>query len=340
MGIYDLNVLLGKKERPAIVFIHGLGMDRRIWQSPNEARILAGQFPIHVLLCKKREGLIRTGSGNKDVEPSGNRGRVLLGNPYCKLRTVFHDLKKEGYTLITWSQRRPAATVDIAVNELKDVIELSQVYGLTQFVLIGHSRGGLIGRRYLQRFKDRRVNALITISTPHSGTRMATLIKYISPFATAIKSLVEESERVTTLYILKRLSEFLSSRAVMELLPDSELIKSLDDSTIDGVKYLSIGGSSPSLLCINRISEVVEGKTKRVKLEKILSFPSDIERFIPRRFIPDEIKEGLGDGLVSDESSKMPMADKHYTFHLNHAEILFSKNVRERIISEIKGLSG
>lgn len=39
----------------------------------------------------------------------------------------------------------------------------------------------------------------------------------------------------------------LSSKTVMELMPDSDFIRSLDDSGMNGVKYLSIGGSSSSL---------------------------------------------------------------------------------------------
>lgn len=337
---FDLEIVEGCRERPAIVFIHGLGMDKRIWVSPNKARIMAGHFPINILICRGKPISIQKASG----EDSTNRkrsplGHIVIGTPNCNLQTVFHDLKREGYTLIAWSQSRPAATIEIATSEMREILNLCHDYGRSGFILIGHSRGGLIGRRYLQIYRDNRVKALITISSPHRGTKMATFVKYISPFASFIKPLIPDSEKGTALHLLGRISDFLSSEAVKELLPDSGLIKSLDEDVMDGVEYLSIGGSSPSLLCFYRILEVKEGKMKRIKREKIISFPDALENLIPKIYLPEEIRTGEGDGLVSVKSSMMPLSE-HYIFSLNHAEILFSRMVRERIINKITGLSG
>lgn len=334
---FDLEIFEGCRKKPSIVFIHGLGMDKRIWLAPDEARILAGQFPINILLCKNRLALTqRVRDELRDSKRSPLR-QLIIGTPDCKLQTVFHDLRKEGYTLITYSQKRPASPIDVATLELKEILESTRSYSSSGFVLIGHSRGGLIGRGYLHHYKDRGVKALITISTPHKGTKMTTLVKYISPFASFIKPLIPESERGSILYLLKKISEFLSAPAVKELMPDSNIIKSLDDCVMDGVKYLSIGGSNPSLLCFRRITEVNKARGEKASVEKIFSFPDAVEMFVPRRFLPDEIKKGKGDGLVSVESSRMPLSE-HYTFSLNHAEILFSRKVRERIINEIKEL--
>lgn len=339
MAGYDTDIVEGSRKKPAIVFIHGLGMDKRIWVSPQEARILAGRFPIHILLCKKRPALRQKAQDEHGGSKSFPLRQLIIGTPDCKLQTVFHDLRKEGYTLIAYSQKRPASPIDIATLELKGVLESIMNHSPSGFILIGHSRGGLIGKRYLQHYKDNRIKALITISTPHKGSRMATLVKYISPFASFIKPLIPESEKGTILYLFKKISEFLSAPAVKELLPDSDIIKSLDDNIMDGVKYLSIGGSSPSLLCFKRITEVGEGRRRKIKRDLILSFPDALEKLIPRRFLPQEIRRGEGDGLVSVESSRMPEAE-HYNFSLNHAEILFSRRVRERLVHKIKELTG
>lgn len=340
MKVYDLEIVEGCKEMPAIVFIHGLGMDKRIWVSPQDARILAGQFPIHILLCSKKYGAIKYARpipGHGKDKPN-LFGQLVVGTPDRKLKTIFHDLRQEGFALIAWSQRRPAATIDTVVSELSDILRMSRDFSPSGFILIGHSRGGLIGRRYLQHYRDRGIKALITISTPHRGTRMATFVNYISPFASFLKHLIPDSDKGRVIYTLKRISEFLSSRAVTELMPDSDLIKSLDCSGMDGVKYLSVGGSCPSLLCFNRIFEVNEDRRKRVKMERIFSFPDAIEGIIPRKLLPPEMIEGKGDGLVSVESSKIPLATEHHTFRLNHAEILFSIRVREWLINKIKEL--
>jgi hypothetical protein len=41
----------------------------------------------------------------------------------------------------------------------------------------------------------------------------------------------------------------------------------------------------------------------------------------------------MGDGLVTEESSKIEWCSNHHSFPLNHAEMLFDKNVR-KIISK------
>lgn len=325
---YDLEIIEGLRDRPAIVFIHGLGMDKRIWVSPDEAKVIAGRFPIHVLLCKK-------GICEAKRSPKILRG-IVIGNPYCELETVFNDLKGEGYSLIAWSQTRPAAPIDVAVSELRDILMLKSSLLRSGFILIGHSRGGLVGRRYLHLYNDRRVKALITISTPHHGTVMANFVKYLSPFASLIRPFIPESEQGTVLYILKRLSDFLSSKAVTELLPGSDFMKSLDDKEMDWVKYLSIGGSSPSLLCLNRISKVNDLSMERIMIERIFSLPDAIENLIPLGFLPEEMRKGKGDGLVSVKSSRLPWSAEHHTFNLNHAEILFSRKVRETLLNKIK----
>jgi pimeloyl-ACP methyl ester carboxylesterase len=48
--------------------------------------------------------------------------------------------------------------------------------GLESFHVVGHSKGGLIAREYVQHFGgDRRVKSLMTLGTPHHGTPTAAL---------------------------------------------------------------------------------------------------------------------------------------------------------------------
>jgi hypothetical protein len=57
---------------------------------------------------------------------------------------------------------------------------------------------------------------------------------------------------------------------------------------------------------------------------------------IPERIVPEEMREGYGDGLVSASSSMLPHADKHYNFHVNHAEILFDREVRKCVVNAVR----
>jgi len=52
----------------------------------------------------------------------------------------------------------------------------SRFPGMGPLTIVGHSKGGLIGRYYVKRLGgDRRVKAVITLGTPHTGTRTAYL---------------------------------------------------------------------------------------------------------------------------------------------------------------------
>lgn len=54
------------------------------------------------------------------------------------------------------------------------VEELCERTGQDRVDLVGHSLGGLVGRYYVQRLGgDARVRTLVTLGTPHSGTRVA-----------------------------------------------------------------------------------------------------------------------------------------------------------------------
>jgi pimeloyl-ACP methyl ester carboxylesterase len=288
----------GNLDKPAIIFIHGLGMDKAIWVNPSNSRILGGMFPLKILLNKI---------------PSDER-------PY-NLQTLFDDLRLKEYPVITWSQRRPASPINSAVSELSEIVKIA--YNLTKagVILIGHSRGGLIGRKYLLK-KDQSIIGLITISTPHKGSSVARVANYLTPVVSILNPLFPVKDKGTRSFAIKRIFEFLRSRALKELLPESRFLKSMKDGPLDRVNYISVGGTNPTLFNLYNFS-----------------FPDIFEKVIPENLYPEELKKGRGDGLVSAESSKIPWSHEHYNFELNHAEILFDESVRDTLVWAIERLS-
>lgn len=65
--------------------------------------------------------------------------------------------------------------IDRIANYVAERIEsLCQKYDLPKLAIIGHSKGGLIGRYYLTKLNgDRRIHTLITLATPHQGTKLS-----------------------------------------------------------------------------------------------------------------------------------------------------------------------
>src|SRR5512136_669907 len=96
----DTTFLEGKSSSPLVVFIHGLGMDKRIWTDPAQSRIIAGSFPITILLGRKPV---------RKVLPKDRPrfSRITVGMPPKKLSSLFHLLHEKGFSVLSWSQKRP-----------------------------------------------------------------------------------------------------------------------------------------------------------------------------------------------------------------------------------------
>lgn len=327
----DITINKGSAEKPAVIFIHGLGMDKRIWANPEEARMLAGRFPIRYLLAKK-PGSIHLG---KEKDSGTNfKKRFTIGNVEGELKTSFDDLKSLGYTVITWSQKRPAGPIDIAVSELNEIIESAKKFKKftdSGIVLICHSRGGLIARKYLER-KDKSVKGLITLATPHHGSSLARWAEFIAPLGSLISPLIRKDSRKTLSSTTKRLLDFIESKAIKELLPDSEFFRSLKDIDCSDLKCLSFGGTSPSLFTLYRWTT----DKKMLRPKALFSFPDMLEKIMLKKFYPPELKKGYGDGLVSAKSSVMPGCKDHHNFKVNHAGILFDEEIRGKIIKAVE----
>lgn len=294
----DIVSCPGSIDKPAIVFIHGLGMNRDIWINPSESRILGGIFPLGKLLGKK------------------------IADRYGKLQTLFDDLKNRNYPVIAWSQKRPAAPIHEALPELEAILNMYGRMTESGVILIGHSRGGLIGRKYLSESNNSLIRGLITISTPHKGSYIARFAGYLSPFASLLNPLFPEGDKGTLFFSVKRILQFLRSRALRELLPDSGFFKSLRDGPIEGICYASAGGTNPTLFELSHYA-----------------FPDLLENIIPGNIYPEEIKQGKGDGLVSAESSRLPWCDQHYDVDCNHAEILFDRPLRNILVQFVEGIA-
>jgi pimeloyl-ACP methyl ester carboxylesterase len=295
----DIASHQGGINKPVIVFIHGLGMDKNIWINPADSRILAGTFPLKILL-------------NRRV--SQDQTEVIA--------TLYDDLKQRDYSLITWSQQRPAGPIASVVKELHEIMKSANELSRAGIILVGHSRGGLIARKYLSASNDLSVKCLLTIAAPHKGSSIAGISRYIAPLVSLIDPFIPAGNRGSRSFAIKRTMEFLKSRAVKELLPESPFFQSLEDGPLAWVYYASIGGTNPTLF---KISDY--------------SFPDMFEKVIPAQLYPEELKQGRGDGLVSAESSKLSWSNEHYVFPFNHAEILFDEGVRNKMVRVIEEIS-
>lgn len=146
-----------------------------------EAVVLGGHLLLYPtgIRQERRDGCR---AGAPDAGPSGEAARppVLLLHGFTDNRSVFVLLRRA----LGAGRRRRVATYNYspftrdlratACDLARVVEELCARTGHQEVDLVGHSLGGLVGRYYVQRLGgDRRVRTLVTLGTPHSGTRVA-----------------------------------------------------------------------------------------------------------------------------------------------------------------------
>lgn len=107
--------------------------------------------------------------------------------------------------------------IDTLANVVKEKLDLlSDKYHFGKIVIIGHSKGGLIGRFYVTFLKgNEKVKTLITLGTPHNGS-------HIAIFAA-----------LTVIGLI--------SKSVWQMMPHSRFMKRLNNTPIpEDVKTISI----------------------------------------------------------------------------------------------------
>lgn len=263
---------------------------------------------------------------NQDIWVSPGEARMMGGllsmsvllRGFENPATLFHDVSEAGATAITWCQQRPVGPVEIAIRELEIVLEEAARLPCSGLVLVGHSRGGLIARAALASRKempDQMFKGLVTICSPHRGSGLAGWATKLGPSARALKDLLPEDESSAIFQALDRSLGFISSTGAEELLPGSEFLRSLPEGLPQGLSSYSAGGTDPSLLQVSW-----------------LSMPEGIARLLPEGTIPDELRKGRGDGLVTARSAVLPGTLEHMDFECNHLNVLVDPRVRENFM--------
>jgi pimeloyl-ACP methyl ester carboxylesterase len=116
-----------------------------------------------------------------DVEAAGTP--ILLVHGLVDNRSVFtllrRALRRRGFGRV-WAVNYHVLTQDVraAAARLAETVErVCAETGYERIHVVGHSLGGVIARYYVQRLGgDERVHTLVTLGSPHAGTRTARLL--------------------------------------------------------------------------------------------------------------------------------------------------------------------
>lgn len=104
---------------------------------------------------------------------------MVLVHGYLCNRAVWwwqaRHLRRAGIDVATLTLEPPLGDIEDFADQLHGYIEDLHRAGTGQVTLVGHSMGGLVARAYLRRYGATRVSRLVTLGTPHHGTRWAPL---------------------------------------------------------------------------------------------------------------------------------------------------------------------
>jgi hypothetical protein len=149
-------------------------------------------------------------------DPLAARTPVLLVHGLVDNSSAFavmrRSLRRRGFASVcSWNYSPLLGDVAEAAHALADRVEqICQDTGHERIHVVGHSLGGLISRYFVQRLGgDRRVDSLVTLGTPHQGSRWAhvvpaPLIRQLRPGSPLYQELAEPAPgctaRITAIY--------------------------------------------------------------------------------------------------------------------------------------------
>jgi pimeloyl-ACP methyl ester carboxylesterase len=150
-----------------------------------EIAILAGHlllYPSGIIQERRSPGVELPSPGGAAQLPTEAKPPVVLLHGFIDNRSVFvllrRNLAQHGRQQVESLNYSPL-TCDIrTAAELlgRHIEEICERTGSKHVDIVGHSLGGLIARYYVQRLGgDLRVRTLVTLGTPHSGTRVVPL---------------------------------------------------------------------------------------------------------------------------------------------------------------------
>ena len=117
---------------------------------------------------------------------SGQSELVLLLHGFFQTRNIWEvmedRLRFDGYGVMSFQlggllRKYNTNPIDRLAQTVAEKVErLRDKHGFDRIHVVGHSKGGLIARRYVQHYGgDKRVKSLTTLGTPHHGTHTAWL---------------------------------------------------------------------------------------------------------------------------------------------------------------------
>jgi triacylglycerol lipase len=178
----------------------------------------------------------------RDRLPRCRRPLVLVHGYGCS-RGVWWFLRRQfeaaGHVVATVSLTPPYTSIGKLVPQLAQRIEeVCAATGAEQVVLVAHSMGGLVCRSYLARHGSGRVERLITLASPHSGSELARIgigqnAREMEPGSRWLKDLASSVTPVRAISIRTPHDNYVMPQ-------DNQRLPGALDVALDGIGHLAL----------------------------------------------------------------------------------------------------
>jgi len=163
--VYNACKVCGEAENAyPVIFIHGHDFNKDI-----SAEYSLNAFQ-NLQSSLDSDGFLNAGQLTLyDIDPSTLGLLGLSGVPITVRSTYYYDVLKESSFLYLPVQTK-SENIDTYSIRLKTLVDkLKYETGQPKVVIIAHSMGGLVARRYIQLFGNDSVDKLVLINTPNNG---------------------------------------------------------------------------------------------------------------------------------------------------------------------------
>jgi len=247
-----------------------------------------------------------------------------------------------GFATAAYSQVNADGFLELPVEELVVVVgTLKKIFPETPLVFLAHSRGGLLARKFLKDHGNLVPNLtkVITLDSPHQGSRLANIANAVSATITGLKNAVGPTIAALIDDALGWLESTVTQDAWQELAENSQFLRDLQNGEVPlpGVQYFTFGGISVRLVRIRSWVYTIGSSLPQWHwppfhhVITLVEVPliSPLADSVPP--LTDEIASGQGDLLTADIDCRLPFA-VHQTNAINHPECLWNGTLQDQVL--------
>lgn len=344
----DLRYSLpGETDKPPVVFVHGFRGNADGWHDSGEPE--PGEQP-------ELEKPVDAGwHWHPPLLPL--RGWHMWSPLQKPFKGLYELLEQHGYPVVTWTQTDSVGEIPGTARELRQVVNFAkELYEAAKVILIAHSRGGLVCREYIRLYgDDDDVLALVTLGTPHKGTRLTNIDDFVAEMAVELLDRIPQvqASKVAINAVVQQLLALweevvdLSQEAEWWDTPNEYLQELIPASTRDSIRYVAVAGTRPDLATcyllgydlMSFIPQLHRPPWHWTDIAKRVATVTEDLGGIPLPEIEGlhEMQDGEGDGVIAKESANLDETDNvvNLQFPSSHSLLRHLDAVHAAVLEEL-----